>query len=106
MKTNRVTHAVAAGLLGAGVSLAAAAPAVASPPSNGCPKGYQLLAISDLLAVGPYHVPTLVDDPSSGILSFGQPGNGDGYVCGVPLGDKQTPFGGQVYNFFDNTLLT
>ena len=104
MKTNRVTRAVTAGLLVGGVSLAAAAPAGAAPPTNGCPSGYELLAISALLAVGPYHVPVLVDDPSSGILSFGRPGNGDGYVCGVPLGDKQTPFGGQVYNFFDNTL--
>ena len=105
MKSNRVMRAVTAGLLGCGVSLAATAPAVAAPPSNGCPNGYKLLSISDLLAVGPYHVPSLVDDPSSGILSFGQTGNGDGYVCGVPLGDKKTPFGGQVYNFFDNTLL-
>lgn len=104
MKTNRVMCAVSAGLLGCGVSLAAASPAVAGPPTNGCPNGYQLLAISDLLAVGPYHVPGVVDDPTSGVLSFGRPGNGDGFVCGVPLGDKQTPFGGQVYNFFDNTL--
>ena len=104
MKTHCVTRAATAGLLGCGVSLVAAGPAVAAPPANGCPSGYQLLAISDLLTVGPYHVPVLVDDPSSGILSFGLPGNGDGYVCGVPLGDRLTPFGGQVYNFFDNTL--
>jgi hypothetical protein len=104
MKKNRVMRAVIAGALGWGLILAVAGPAVADPPSNGCPAGYQLLAISDLLAVGPYHVPGVVDDPSSGVLSFGRPGNGDGYVCGVPLGDKQTPFGGQVYNFFDNTL--
>ena len=106
MKANHIMRAVTAALLAGGVGLAAAIPASAAPPSNGCPSGYRLLAISDLLAVGPYHVPGLVDDPTSGVLSFGRPGNGDGYVCGVPLGDKQTPFGGQVYNFFDNTLLT
>lgn len=104
MKGNRAIRAVTAGALGCGLNLAAAGPAVADPPSNGCPSGYQLLAINDLLALGPYHVPSLVDDPSSGILSFGQPGNGDGFVCGVPLGGKQTPWGSQVYNFFDNTL--
>jgi len=104
MNRHHVMRAVTAGVIGCGLSLAAATPAVADSPSNGCPSGYQLLAISDLLALGPYHVPGMVDDPSSDILSFGQPGNGDGYVCGVPLGNKQTPWGSQVYNFFDNTL--
>jgi hypothetical protein len=104
MTSNRVMRAVIAGALGCGVSLSIAGPALADPPSDGCPVGYQLLAISDLLALGPYHVPSLVDDPSSGVQSFGEPGNGDGYVCGVPLGGKQTPWGSQVYNFFDNTL--
>ena len=104
MKRNRVVRAVTAVTLGCGLTLAATVPAAAEPPSDGCPPGYRLLAISDLLALGPYHVPSVVDDPSSGVLSFGQPGNGDGFVCGVPLGDKQTPWGSQVYNFFDNTL--
>jgi hypothetical protein len=51
-----------------------------------------------------YKVPALVDSPTSGVLSYGRPGNGDGSVCGVPLGNRTTSFGGQIYNFIDDTL--
>jgi hypothetical protein len=80
-----------------------ASPAQAAAPTNGCPDGYQLLAVSDLAPQG-YQVPGKVDDPTSGIRSFGRFGNGDGLVCAVPLGNQLTPWGGQVYNFWDNTL--
>ena len=79
------------------------AAALAAPPSNGCPAGYQLLSVRTLTAEG-YQVPTLADSPASGIDSFGNPGNGDGLVCGVPLGHQLTPFGLQVSNFADNQL--
>ncbi|MCW2572901.1 MAG: hypothetical protein JWO88_2959 [Frankiales bacterium] len=50
-------------------------------------------------------MPGIVDDPTSGVRSFGRPGNGDGFICGVPLGN-QTWINGQIYNFWDNTLHT
>jgi hypothetical protein len=49
-------------------------------------------------------VPGRVDSPTSGIDSFGKPGNGDGWVCGVQLGNQLTPFGLPIYNFIDNGL--
>lgn len=90
----------AALLLGGGVG---AAPAYAAAPANGCPSGYQLMSVDDLTQLG-YHVPALVDSSASGVLSFGQPGNDDGYVCGVQLGNQLTSFGDPIYNFIDDTL--
>ena len=96
-------------VLVAGATVVAAAmvgtPAQASAPSDGCPTGYDLMSVSALSAQG-YRVPAQVDDPASGILSFGRAGNGDGSVCAVALGNQTTSFGGQVYNFWDNTLLS
>jgi len=77
--------------------------ALADAPANGCPAGYQLLSVATLTTLG-YHVPAQVDSPSSGIKSFGRPGNGDGFVCGVQLGNQLTSFGLPVYNFIDNQL--
>ncbi len=76
--------------------------AFADAPSNGCPAGYQLLSVKTLSGAG-YRVPAQVDSPISGVTSFGQPGNGDGYVCGVQLGKQVGPFG-PIYNFIDNQL--
>jgi hypothetical protein len=78
-------------------------PAHAAPPSNGCPTGYQLMSVPDLTSQG-YRVPAQVDSSTSGIRSFGQPGNDDNWVCGVRLGNQTTSFGKPVYNFWDNTL--
>ncbi len=75
----------------------------AGKPTNGCPSGYSLLAVADLAPQG-YQVPGQVDDPTSGVTSFGQPGNGDGLVCAQEVGDRTTPWGGQLYQFWDNTL--
>jgi hypothetical protein len=89
-----------------------AAPALAAPPSTGCPAGYQLLSVQTLTAEG-YKVPALIDSPTSGVVGegpgtgqgwVGQPGKGDGFVCGVKLGNQLTPFGLPVYNFIDNQL--
>jgi hypothetical protein len=90
-------------VVGAAGAVIAAAPALAAPPSNGCPAGYQLLSVQTLTAEG-YKVPALVDSPTSGVLSYGKPGDGDGYVCGVQLGNQLTPSGLPVYEFVDNTL--
>ncbi len=77
--------------------------ASAAAPANGCPAAFQLLSVPVLTAEG-YHLPALVDSPTSGIKSFGQPGNGDGWVCGKQLGDRLTSFGGPLYLFIDNQL--
>jgi hypothetical protein len=103
----RISRTLRRGLLPVAVALAGGVlttPALAAAPSNGCPVGYQLLSVADLSAQG-YQVPAQVDSSTSGILSFGRPGNDDGVVCAVPLGNQQTSFGGQVYNFWDDTLL-
>lgn len=86
-----------------GTAVFAAVPAQADAPTTGCPRGYTLLSVADLTAQG-YRVPLKVDNPNSGILSFGRPGNGDGYICAVAVGNQTTPFGTQLYQFFDNTL--
>lgn len=98
------------GLLRVGILTAAAAaattltvaPAQAGAPS-GCPPSYEVLLVADLTALG-YRVPAQVDNPTSGSRSFGQAGNGNGWVCALPLGNQTTPFGTQIYNFWDDTL--
>ena len=77
-------------------------PASADPPATGCPRGYELLSVGPLAEAG-YGVPGMVDSPTSGIRSFGQPGNDDGFICAVRLGNR-TGGGLQIYNFWDNTL--
>lgn len=79
--------------------------AVAAAPANGCPSPYELMEVSVLAGQG-YQVPGQVDSAASGVRSFGQLGNGDGWVCALPLGNQTTPWGGQTYNFWDNTLRT
>jgi len=71
--------------------------------ADGCPAGYTALSVADLTSQG-YRVPGQVDDPASGLLSYGRPGNGDGVVCGVQLGNQLTTFGDPLYNFMDDTL--
>lgn len=81
-----------------------AVPAQAAAPTGGCAPGYQLLSVATLSAEG-YRVPAEVDSPSNTYGFGNQPGNGDGWVCGVPLGNRS--FNGlQVYNFVDDTLLS
>lgn len=102
MRTRRrivsITAATVCATALSGVGVAAAA-----PPSNGCTPGYQLLVVAELTAQG-YRVPALVDDPTSGVPSFGRPGNGDGLICARKLGNQLTPFGAPIYNFMDNGL--
>ena len=102
MKNRRLTPVIASPAIGAAGAVVAGAPALAAPP-NGCPAGYQVLSVQTLTA-GACKVPALVDSPTSGLDSFGKPGNGDGWVCGVQLGNQLTPFGLPVYNFIDNQL--
>lgn len=101
MKIRPTVITLAALGLGSGLLLGAA-PASAAAPSNGCPSGYELLSVAALAELG-YQVPTMVDDPTGGIDSFGNPGNGDGWVCARPLGNLVGPYG-QIYNFMDNQL--
>ena len=94
-------------LLVAGTAAAATFTSVggasAAAPVNGCPASFQLLSVVTLTNEG-YHLPAKVDSPTSGILSYGKPGNGDGWVCGHPIGKKLTSFGGPLYDFIDNQL--
>ena len=94
-----ITLAVAAAVVGVSTQ------AAADPPTNGCATehrtsevdhGMLQLAVAVLTADG-YRVPGIIDDPANG-------GNGDGFVCGVPMGNLTTPRGTQLYLFFDNTL--
>jgi hypothetical protein len=87
----------------AAAAVLATTPAAAAAPTNGCPAGYTVLSVDELLAAG-YHLPAAIDGPTSGLKSFGLPGNGDGLICGVRLGNQVTPFGGPEYNFIDNQL--
>jgi hypothetical protein len=92
--------AVAATALMAGTGGALAR---AAAPTNGCPAGYQLMSVLALTGYG-YGAPALVDSPTSGVSSFGKPGNGDGSVCGVQLGKQLTSFGMPAYYFIDDQL--
>lgn len=89
--------------LAAGTCLAAVPPSYAAAPSNGCPSHYELMNVQQLTNAG-YGVPAQLDDPSSGALSFGNPGNGDNRVCALKLGNQTSESGLQIYNFWDNTL--
>lgn len=100
---NGRTASLATGLLvTAGLALTAG-PAAAAAPDNGCPRGYDALSVADLTALN-YGLPAKIDDPDSGLLSYGLPGNGDGWVCGVPLGNQVAGNGHQLYNFMDDSL--
>lgn len=106
MRTTRTLVRVAVPL---GASLVTscllATTALAAPPSNGCPPTYEVMEVAPLFAQG-YRVPSAVDSPTSGVLSFGNVGNGDGLICAHPSGNQTTSWGGQIYNFWDNSLLT
>ena len=93
--------ATALGLTATGITSTPAA--LAAAPSNGCPVGYSVLSVAALAEQG-YRVPGQVDDPTSGVLSFGSPGNGNGLVCAQEIGNRTTPWGGQLYQFWDDTL--
>ena len=73
------------------------------PDNGGCAPGVLHLNVG-LLAGEGYHIPGLVDSRYSGILTRNQPGNGDGWVCGVVRGSQLTSFGLPVYEFSDNNL--
>jgi hypothetical protein len=89
--------------LATAAGLAAAGPAGATPPETGCPSGFDVLNVAELTAIG-YRVPAQVDDPSSGVLTHGRPGNGNGTVCGHEFENQLTPSGNPLYNFFDDNL--
>lgn len=72
------------------------------PQTNGCPAGWEALALSDLTPYG-YRLPSMLDATANG-------GNGDGVVCGHPwtaaeqaarLPDATVPI---IFDFQDNNL--
>src|SRR5512132_2092571 len=76
MQIRRLTTALLVGLLltlSLGTATAAAAPPEL-PTETGCPAGYQVLVVSDLLAMG-YVLPGTLDAE----------GNQDNLICGLPL---------------------
>ena len=76
MQIRRLTTTLLVGLLLAlslGTATAAAAPPL--PTETGCPAGYQVLVVSDLVALGYLELPEAIDAA----------GNQDGLICGLPL---------------------
>ena len=68
----RLTAALLVGLLLAlGLLMSTAAPAAAIPTETGCPSGYQVLVVDELLAQG-HRGPAIIDAE----------GNNNGLVCG------------------------
>jgi hypothetical protein len=106
---NRAGMMVGAAALATAATVVFVGPAAASVAVSGCPAGYQLLSVPTLTADG-YHLPALIDDPNVDLGNpnskawNSQPGNGDGFVCGRPEGNRTTSFGGQLYLFVDNQL--
>jgi hypothetical protein len=104
MRKMRIWIGVAVIAVAAGGAIAVTTTANASAPGGGCPRGYDLMSVESLAAQG-YHLPALVDDSTTPGVGFGhEPGNGDGFVCAQPLGNRLTPSGHQLYDFRDNTL--
>jgi len=72
MQMKKLTTALLVGLLLAlGLLTSTAAPAAAIPTETGCPSGYQVLVVDELLAQG-YQIPATIDAE----------GNNNGLVCG------------------------
>jgi hypothetical protein len=70
-----------------------------NPLTNGCPAGFEALALTDLAPWG-YRVPFAIDAA----------GNGDGIVCGKPLEpqEQEARFPGldkPIFLFSDNVLV-
>lgn len=77
--------------------------AAAHGTETGCPGGFDLDSVTALVSAG-YDVADRVDDPASGIESYGRPGNGNGWLCTRAMGNQTTHFGGQYYLFIDDGL--
>ena len=91
--------AVAGGIVGATLYGAANAYAGTNPSLNsGCPSGYVAKTLTQWAALGPYHVPALVDNPANG-------GNNDKIVCGNDIGKKDPSDPSvELYQFTDNDV--
>lgn len=100
MNTSILRTAIAM-VMGTGLLVTSSAAHADSPP-NGCPGGYDRLEVAPLVATG-YRLAGKLDDPYSGILSHGLPGNNDGFVCGK-LTKKFDADGTQLYEFTDNNV--
>lgn len=100
-RPRHVAAAVAAATLLAAAFQSTVAPAHATDVR--CPDGFDLASVTALVSAG-YVVAGSVDDPSSGVESYGRPGNGNGWLCTRAMGNKTTHFGGQYYLFSDDGL--
>jgi hypothetical protein len=98
-RTRTAARSLALGVTLSTVAVATSAVPAAASAATGCPKGYQTMAVAGLAPQG-YRVPGQMDV----LGSFGQAGNRDGLVCAVALGNQTTTWGGQLYNFMDNSL--
>lgn len=96
-----------AALVAAATVPAAAAFSLAVAPAHGtavrCPDGFELASVAASVSAG-YVVASSVDDPASGVESYGRPGNGNGWLCTRAMGNKTTHFGSQYYLFTDDGL--
>ena len=97
----RITTRVALAILPIAVSTLAVAPAHGS--GLRCPDGFELASVTAMVSAG-YVVADRVDDPSSGVESYGRLGNANGWLCLRAMGNKTTHFGGQYYLFTDDGL--
>ena len=78
MRSFRVNAAVTIMLAGGLLTTGYVVPAVAAKgPPTGCPAGYQLRSVESLAATGNAPLPGQIDAA----------GNGDGFVCALPLPD-------------------
>jgi hypothetical protein len=101
MQMKRLTIALLVGpLLALGLATATAGSAAANPTDTGCPSGYPVLVVDELLAQG-YQVPAIVDAE----------GNNNGLICGhaFPEAVRQKFCGPDcpvpiIYNFIDDDL--
>jgi hypothetical protein len=95
-----VAGGISAGAVLGSTSAASAGTSTGNPAQSnmGCPSGYIALTVTQWEALGPYHVPALVDSQANG-------GNGDGIVCGNDIGknDPSNP-SVQLYQFRDNDV--
>ncbi|MDX6198629.1 MAG: hypothetical protein QOJ79_1780 [Actinomycetota bacterium] len=105
MNSHLVRRSVVVSVSLLAVSMGSMATAQADPSDTGCPASYTVFAVADLALQG-YRVPGQVDDPNSGIKSYGRTGNGDGLVCAHAISGQTTTWGGQLYTFWDNTQRT
>ncbi len=100
MRTRRIVSMLGASALAATMT---GLPSATASPGPDCPAGFELASAAELVEAG-YVVASAVDDPTSGVETFGRPGNGNGLICIRQMGNRTTHFGGPYYLFTDDGL--